>query len=117
METAANANGDTILEASPVHRSDLHSPSMLSLGSPDFAGGAATGGRGTNQATTSLPTDPFAKAAAVRNSTSKTVDEAFRSLATRHNLGKSPDILTHAVIRSYVTHDLRSALAYCTYGH
>ena len=85
---------------------------MLSLGSPDFAGGAATGEG--NKATTSLPTDPFAKLAAVRNSISQTVDEAFRSLTTRHNLGKSPDILSHAAIRSYATHDLRSALAYCT---
>ena len=57
METAANANGDTILEASPVHHSDLHLPLMLSIGSPDFAGGAATGRGGTNQATTKLPTD------------------------------------------------------------
>ena len=56
-ENTDNANGDSIVEASPVHRLDLHLPSMLSLGSPDFAGGAATGRGGTNQATTKLPTD------------------------------------------------------------
>mmetsp|Transcript_34018 Transcript_34018/g.71558 ORF Transcript_34018/g.71558 Transcript_34018/m.71558 type:complete len:1178 (+) Transcript_34018:23-3556(+) len=113
-ERAANVHEDNnILGASPVPRSELQSPSMLSLGSPDFAGGAAPdrGGGGTNDATAGLTQNPFVKKA---NSISQTVDEAFHSLATCHNLGKSPDILAHAAIRSYATHDLRSALAYCT---
>ncbi|KAK1743722.1 putative cell division cycle protein 16 [Skeletonema marinoi] len=50
----------------------------------------------------------------IDHSFSQTVDEAFRNLATKHHLGKSSDILSHAAIRAYGSHDLRSALAYCT---
>jgi len=105
-----DGEGDILGASSPVVRSDVQSPSMLSLGSPDFAGGA---GKHTNQAATSLlPTDPFSNKPTTP--ASHTVDEAFRSLATRHALGKSPDVLAHAAIRSHASHDLRSALAYCT---
>jgi len=102
-------------DVSPVPRGDLQSPSMLSLGSPDFAGGATTAGRGPgNQATDG---DPFSsKASAVKTSPSdsQTIDEAFRNLALTHNLGQSPDVLSHAAIRAYALHDLHSSLAYCT---
>ena len=99
---------------SPVPRSDLQSPSMLSLSSPDFAGGAVVGGRDGSQP----PVGPFApseenKAAAEAYGNSLTIDGAFRNLAIRHNLGRSPDVLSHAAIRSYALHDLHSALAYC----
>jgi tetratricopeptide (TPR) repeat protein len=83
--------------ASPVQRDGLPTPSLLSLGSPDFVTGA---GRRS-----SLGDD---------HSFSRTIDEAFRNLATKHHLGKSSDILSHAAIRAYGSHDLRSALAYCT---
>ena len=88
-------------DASPVPHEGMPTPSLLSLGSPDFVSGTgrkpSIGGGGGN--------DP---------SFSQTVDEAFRSLATKHHLGKSSDILSHAAIRAYGSHDLRSALAYCT---
>jgi tetratricopeptide (TPR) repeat protein len=106
-QTAANI-------MSPVPRSDLQSPSMLSLGSPDFAGGDV--GRDANEplATLFASSDKAAVAAAKASGISLTVDGAFRNLAIKHNLGRSPDILSHAAIRSYALHDLHSALAYCT---
>ncbi|KAL3761687.1 hypothetical protein ACHAW5_004251 [Stephanodiscus triporus] len=103
---------------SPVHRSDLQSPSMLSLGSPDFAGGTVVGGRDGNRppAGQFISSDEAAAAAAAAKAYgySPTIDEAFRNLAISHNLGRSPDVLSHAAIRSYALHDLHSALAYCT---
>mmetsp|Transcript_24708 Transcript_24708/g.59568 ORF Transcript_24708/g.59568 Transcript_24708/m.59568 type:complete len:1161 (-) Transcript_24708:151-3633(-) len=109
-ETGDDRN-DKILGASPVPRSDLQSPSMLSLGSPDFAGGAREGGGARNQ----MPiVDSFVKKAVATPSMSQTVDEAFHNLAINHSLGHSPDVLSNAAIRSYSLHDLHSALAYCT---
>ena len=100
-------------DVSPVPRGDLQSPSMLSLGSPDFAGGA-----GGNNHQTDTVGDPFSsKVAAVEgksSSISQTIDEAFRNLAISHNLGQSPDVLSHAAIRAYTLHDLHTSLAYCT---
>ena len=115
-EGNGGGGGDkNILGASPVSRSELQSPSMLSLGSPDFADVTATAAdKGAHQRAAAPPTDPFDEAAAGEPSVSRTVDDAFRSLATRHNLGRSPDTLSHAAVRSYAAHDLRSALAYCT---
>ncbi|KAL7550818.1 hypothetical protein ACHAWF_014060 [Thalassiosira exigua] len=104
--SADGADGG-ILGESPVPRSDLQSPSMLSLGSPDFAGGAVGGGGGKAP-------DLSAPEGSSPRRPSRTVDDAFRNLALRHNLGRSPDVLSHAAIRSYASHDLRSALAYCT---
>ncbi|KAL7531169.1 hypothetical protein ACHAXR_003880, partial [Thalassiosira sp. AJA248-18] len=104
--------GDIIGEPSPVPRVDLQSPSMLSLGSPDFAGGAATAGRAGGNQQAAPPS--FTVDAKKSHSISQTIDEAFRNLSIHHNLGTSPDVLSHAAIRSYSAHDLRSALAYCT---
>ncbi|KAL7429965.1 hypothetical protein ACHAXM_002927 [Skeletonema potamos] len=73
----------------------LPTPSHLLLGSPDFA-------------------SVMGRKPSIDHSFSQTVDEAFRNLATKHQLGKSSDILSHAAIRAYGSHDLRSALAYCT---
>jgi len=102
-------------DVSPVPRGDLQSPSMLSLGSPDFAGGATTAGRGQgNQATVGDPFSSKASAVKASPSDSQTIDEAFRNLALTHNLGQSPDVLSHAAIRAYALHDLYSSLAYCT---
>jgi len=82
-------------DASPVQHEGMPTPSHLSLGSPDFV--SVTG-----------------RKPSIDHSFSQTVDEAFRNLATKHHLGKSSDILSHAAIRAYGSHDLRSALAYCT---
>jgi len=82
-------------DASPVQHEGLPTPSHLSLGSPDFV--SVTG-----------------RKPSMDHSFSQNVDEAFRNLATKHHLGKSSDILSHAAIRAYGSHDLRSALAYCT---
>ena len=102
-------------DVSPVPRGDLQSPSVLSLGSPDFAGGAMSGKGEKQQA----GGDPFSSEASAivapkSSSTSQTIDEAFHNLAISHNLGQSPDVLSHAAIRAYALHDLNSSLAYCT---
>ncbi|KAL7499747.1 hypothetical protein ACHAWT_010715 [Skeletonema menzelii] len=97
--TSSSSLGDgdhpSEFDASPVHHEGLPTPSHLSLGSPDFV--SVTG-----------------RKPSIDHSFSQTVDEAFRSLAMKHHLGKSSDILSHAAIRAYGSHDLRSALAYCT---
>ena len=107
-----NDGGSNILGPSPVPRVDMLSPSMLSLGSPDFAGGA-TGREGQDQQQAIAVEDQLF-AAKQATSISQTVDDAFRNLSIHHNLGTSPDVLAHAAIRSYSAHDLRSALEYCT---
>ncbi|EJK62221.1 hypothetical protein THAOC_17175, partial [Thalassiosira oceanica] len=84
--------------ASPVDRADVQSPSVLSLGSPDFAAEDGVAGR---------------EDAAPPPGSVDSVDSAFRSLALVHGLGRSPDTLARAASRSYARHDLRSALAYC----
>ena len=93
--TLGDGDHPSEFDASPVQHEGLPTPSHLSLGSPDFAN--VTG-----------------RKPSIDQSFSQTVDEAFRSLATKHQLGKSSDILSHAAIRAYGSHDLRSALAYCT---
>lgn len=99
---------------SPVPRTELLSPSMFSLSSPDFAGEAVVGDNNGNQ----LPVEgPFVYSNNQLSSgrtTSLTIDGAFRNLAITHKLGRCPDVLSHAAIRSYALHDLSSALAYCT---
>ncbi|KAL9190673.1 hypothetical protein ACHAXT_000379 [Thalassiosira profunda] len=99
--TATEEGGDNIPGASPVPRSGLQSPSVLSLGSPDFAGGA-TGGDNRQSAQQAAPAPP-----------GRTVDEAFRHLSLAHGLGRSPDVLSRAAARSYAAHDLPAALAHC----
>jgi len=96
----------SFLNASSVHRVGLQTPSMLSLGSPDFAGGAS-------RMQTTTKHDPF-RIKSPHQLVSKTIDDAFRNLASTHRLGLSSDILSHAAIRAYSSHDLRSALTYCT---
>lgn len=59
----------------------LPTPSNLLLGSPDFA-------------------SVMGRKPSIDHSFSQTVDEAFRNLATKHQLGKSSDILSHAAIRA-----------------
>ena len=103
---------DNILDASPVHRVGLQTPSMLSLGSPDFAGGRGKKRSGSNTEQNAESHDAIKPVN--ESSPSHTVDDAFRKLATRHRLGKSSDVLSHAAIRAYASHDLRSALTYCT---
>ena len=97
--TSISQHGDgdhpSEFDASPVPHNGLPTPSHLSLGSPDFV--SVTG-----------------RKPSIDHSFSQSVDEAFRNLATKHHLGKSSDILSHAAIRAYGSHDLRSALAYCT---
>eukprot|EP00970_Alexandrium_tamarense_P015750 scaffold5469_cov175-Alexandrium_tamarense.AAC.11 len=94
--------GGRILDASSVHEVGLQTPALLSLASPDFVGAAWKDGKVT---------------ASRRNlvgSESHTIDEAFKNLAATHNLGKSSDVLALAAIRAYGSHNLRTALAYCT---
>ncbi|KAL7467024.1 hypothetical protein ACHAXS_007292 [Conticribra weissflogii] len=95
-----------LLDASPVHRVGLQTPSMLSLGSPDFAGGP-------RKKPTTTKNDLFAMNVS-HLSVSNTIDNAFRNLASNHRLGFSSDILSYAAIRAYSSHDRRSALTYCT---
>lgn len=68
-------------DASPVRHEGLPTPSHLLLGSPDFA-------------------SVMGRKPSIDHSFSQTVDEAFRNLATKHQLGKSSDILSHAAIRA-----------------
>ena len=113
--TLGVASGNGATDVSPVPRLDMLSPSVLSIGSPDFAGGAVMG-EDRNQA----PVGSFPSTNEVEALTSKTIrmsqtiDDAFHNLAIMHKLGHSPDVLSHAAIRAYALHDLHSALAYCT---
>ena len=99
---------------SPVPRTDLLSPSMLSLSSPDFAGGAVDVDSNDNQLPVGGQFVSSNNQLSSGRTTTLTIDGAFRNLAIAHKLGRCPDILSHAAIRSYALHDLSSALAYCT---
>ncbi len=108
-----SVKGATVV--SPVPRLDMLSPSVLSICSPDFAGGAVMEDDRNQAPVGSFPQpNEFAALNTKAISTSRTIDDAFHNLAIMHNLGHSPDVLSHAAIRAYALHDLQSALAYCT---